>query len=204
MKSRLLAFAAMALALTTPSHDALAVKVAPEPEQMAAPAIVTVRKGMTWGAGARLSADPKVVFVSCHGRPTIDGHGCDAYRGDTACSVKLPVLCLAVDGRSRPDGIETPPSGGVMQAGFYSGWAQGRVALAPAVRGDAFERRSDANAWCAAKLGAGWRVAEHHDSVGTDGAHGGWGLVANGRIRDDARFWVAINDTAANCWDASR
>src|SRR5689334_17275012 len=72
-----------------------------------------VRKGMTWGVGARLSADPRIVFVSCHGRPVIGGRGCEAYHGDTACSAKRPVLCLDVDGRERPDGIATPPSGGV-------------------------------------------------------------------------------------------
>src|SRR5690349_9900963 len=85
-----------------------------------APRIASARKGMTWGVGVRVSADPGIVFVSCHGRPAIGGHGCDAYHGDTACRAKRPVLCLDVDGRTRPDGIATPPSGGVMHAGFYS------------------------------------------------------------------------------------
>ncbi|MBA8889837.1 hypothetical protein FHW12_004084 [Dokdonella fugitiva] len=162
------------------------------------------RKGMTWGVGVRVSADPGIVFVSCHGRPAIGGHGCDAYQGDTACSAKRPVLCVEVDGRARPDGIATPPSGGVMHAGFYSGWAHGRVALTRAVRGDAFARRSDADAYCAARLGAGWRVAEHHDGVDEQGGHGGWGFVAEGRIASRSRFWVAIDDTGANCWDPRR
>jgi hypothetical protein len=168
-----------------------------------APRIASERKGMTWGVGVRVSTDPHIVFVSCHGRPAIGGHGCEAYHGDTACRAKRPVLCLDVDGRERPVGIATPPSGGVMHAGFYSGWAHGRVALTRAVRGDAFARRSDADAYCAAQLGAGWRVAEHHDGVDEHGSHGGWGFVAAGRIVAASRFWVAIDDTAANCWDAS-
>jgi hypothetical protein len=72
------------------------------------------------------------------------------------------------------------------------------------VRGDAFARRSDADAYCAAAFGQGWRVAEHHDGATSDGSHGGWGFVASGRIHDASRFWVAINDISANCWDASR
>lgn len=159
-----------------------------------------VRKGMTWGVGRRLSADDALVFVSCHGRPSIEGHGCDAYVGDTACSRKRPLLCLAVDGRVRPEGIATPASGGVMGDGFYSGWSGGRVALTPAVRGNAFARRSDADAFCAATFGPGWRVAEHHDGVTADGSHGGWGFTALGHIAQTSRFWVAIDDTAANCW----
>ncbi|MEO7324705.1 MAG: hypothetical protein ABIW82_07745 [Dokdonella sp.] len=202
MKFRLLPFAAIAFAFGSPA--ALALKVVAHQAQQTPTATVNVRKGMTWGVGARVSADPDIVFVSCQGQPKIDGHGCEAYHGDTTCSAKRPVLCLAIDGRVRPDGIATPPSGGVMSAGFYSGWARGRIALAPDVRGDAFQRRSDADAYCAAKLGAGWRVAEHHDGVSANGAHGGWGLVANGHVRAGARFWAAINDTEANCWDPSR
>jgi hypothetical protein len=159
------------------------------------------RKGMTWGVGARLSADDAIVFVSCHGRPAIEGHGCEAYVGDTVCSRKRPLLCLSPDGRERPDGIATPASGGAMEAGFYSGWSGGRVALTRAVRGNRFARRTDADAYCAATFGGGWRVAEHHDGVTVDGRHGGWGFVAIGRVADTSRFWVAIDDTRANCWD---
>lgn len=156
-----------------------------------------VRKGMTWGVGGRLSDDDRVVFVSCHGRPTIDGHGCEAYVGDTVCSEQRPLLCVAIDGRERPTGIATPRAGGVMPDDFYSRWVGGQVALAPAVRGDRFASRTDADAYCAVTFGSGWRMAEHHDG-------GGWGFVANGRIDTDSRFWVAIDDTAANCWDPAK
>lgn len=178
-------------------------QVAPPPEQHVAPppeqhiAAAPVRNGMTWGVGGRLSDDDGVVFVSCNGRPTIDGHGCEAYVGDTVCSEQRPLLCVAIDGRDRPPGIKTPRAGGVMPDEFYSRWVGGQVALAAAVRGDRFASRTDADAYCAATFGSGWRVAEHHDG-------GGWGFVANGRIDNASRFWVAINDTSANCWDASR
>lgn len=200
-RTRFLALLATGVLSTASAGKIAAPSASPQDVHASA---VPERKGMTWGVGARLSTDDHVVFVSCHGRPAIDGHGCEAYVGDIACSAKRPVLCLAVDGRRRPDGIDTPRSGGVMGDGFYSGWAGGRVALAPAVRGDAFARRSDADAYCATTFGRGWRVAEHHDGVTADGTHGGWGFVANGRIREASRFWVAIDDTAANCWDASR
>lgn len=203
--ARFIACIAAGMLSTASAHKVVVPQptAAPHRQKVLAPD-ASGRKGMTWGVGGRLSPDDEVVFVSCHGRPSIDGHGCEAYVGDTACAERRPLLCLAVDGRPRPDGIATPRAGGVMDDGFYSGWAGGRVALAPAVRGDAFARRSDADAYCAATFGAGWRVAEHHDGMTADGSHGGWGFVANGRIADAGRFWVAIDDTRANCWDASR
>ncbi|MEO5559753.1 MAG: hypothetical protein ABIO49_08035 [Dokdonella sp.] len=190
---------------------ASAVSIAPAPKVLepatttTQPAVSVEKKGMTWGVGARLSDDKNIVYVSCQGQPRIDGHGCEAYVGDTACSSRRPLLCLNVDGRARPADVLVPPSGGVMPKAFYSGWAAGRIGLSKPVKGDQFKNRSDADAFCASNLGTGWRVAEHHDGiVDAQGSHGGWGLVANGHVRKTSRFWVAINDTAANCWDPSQ
>ncbi len=192
---------------------ASAVSIAPAPKvrehaphaktaPTAQPTVSAEKKGMTWGVGSRLSDDKNIVYVSCQGLPRIAGHGCEAYVGDSACSSRLPLLCLNVDGRARPTGVLVPPSGGVMPTAFYSGWAAGRVKLSKRVKRNQFKNRSDADAFCASNLGTGWRVAEHHDGiVDANGAHGGWGLVANGHIPATSRFWVAINDTAANCWD---
>jgi hypothetical protein len=47
---------------------------------------------------------------------------------------------------------------------------------------------------CVTFFGAGWRMAEFHDSWG-------WGFSAYGNVRSDTRFWVYINDQQANCWN---
>ncbi|TXI75420.1 MAG: hypothetical protein E6Q43_03490 [Dokdonella sp.] len=154
------------------------------------------RMGMTWGVGAEVSRHNNIANVSCHGSPKIDGKSCDAYVGDTQCSLERPVLCIRVDGRERP-----APSlfkDGVVPDEFYAGWAAGRVALAPAVRGDRFATSADVDAYCADTFGSGWRVAEHHDG---NSGKGGWGFTANGHISGDSRFWVSINDQNANCWE---
>lgn len=160
------------------------------------------RMGMTWGVTPHHATNRgDVTLVSCHGEPRIEGQGCNAYEGDTACSLERPVLCLKVDGRPRPDVASGSNSRSSQSNDFYSGWAGGRVALAPAVRGDQFASQDEANAWCASHLGEGWRMAEHHDGWTRDGAKGGWGFMAQGNITNGSRFWVAINDQPANCWD---
>lgn len=140
--------------------------------------------GMTWGLGIAPGA-PDVSVVSCHGQPfapTRNG-SCDAYVGDTACSSVLPVLCLRQDGRPAPEWS------------LRENWGEGEIALAPPVPGASFDRQADADAYCRSHLGAGWRLAEHHDG-------GGWQLHANGRIAPASRFWVANNDMPANCWNS--
>jgi hypothetical protein len=51
------------------------------------------------------------------------------------------------------------------------------------------------------------------DGMGTDAYHGdgwsasgerakgGWGFLGYGNIASGSRFWVAISDQPANCWD---
>ena len=160
------------------------------------------KKGMTWGVQPHHAADRRdVTLVSCHGQPKIEGQSCNAYAGDTACSLERPVLCLNVDGRPRPDAAAGSASKVPAGNDFYSGWAGGRIALTRAVRGDQFASQDEANAWCASNFGEGWRMAEHHDGWTRDGSKGGWGFMAQGRIPSGSRFWVAINDQPANCWD---
>lgn len=146
----------------------------------------TEAHGMSWGLGSP-TAYPGVIVVSCHGQPfapTQTG-SCDAYVGDTACSTVLPVLCLRQDGRPAPD-----PS-------LREHWGEGVLALAPAVAGSSFGSQGAADGYCRAQLGAGWRLAEHHDGQGQ-----GWQLHAVGDIGARTRFWVANNDMPANCWNS--
>jgi hypothetical protein len=118
----------------------------------------------------------------------------NAYSGDTPASAVLPLLCLSVNGAPLPAGI-TPD--------FYNGWARGVVGLTRPVSGTALVSRAAADSICASSFGAGWREAEFHDGhYGSDlSATGGWNFWANGAVPNNTRFWVAINDQAANPWN---
>ena len=158
------------------------------PRAIAVPAVATNPEshGMTWGVGPA-PTQAGVTQVSCHGQPfapTANG-SCDAYIGDTACSTVLPVLCLLQDHRPAPD------------ASLRESWGEGRIALAPAIAGSTFRSQGDANNYCSARLGPGWRLAEHHD-----GQQHGWVFHATGTIPEGSRFWVANNDMHANCWNS--
>ena len=140
----------------------------------------TPRKGMTWAKVSHQSATG-TDLVSCHD----GGTSCNAYQGDTDCTFALPMLCF------KPDASENPG----VEADFYHGWKGGHVAITPPVRGDQLMSLETADHLCAMNFGAGWRMADfHHDA-------GGWAWHAYGDVRDDSRFWVAIYDQAANCWD---
>ncbi|MDP8211890.1 MAG: hypothetical protein P9X22_01185, partial [Candidatus Zapsychrus exili] len=72
-----------------------------------------------------------------------------------------------------------------------------------------------ANSICSSQLGAGYKIAEHHDGRWVLGmsttqyygatwpattSRGGWTFWANGNISSASRFWVYINNQDANCW----
>ncbi|WP_295389551.1 hypothetical protein [uncultured Thiodictyon sp.] len=150
---------------------------------------------------------------------------CDAYKGDTACSVALPVLCLKVDGSPRPNYAVPAICGGVMPCEYYNGWAQGHVAATMPVAGASLHSIAAADALCASQFGAGWKMAEHHDGKQRSGmglnrfcgnatnwnsaspwpassaSPGGWYFYAYGNLNPDTRYWVKINDRPANCWN---
>lgn len=113
----------------------------------------------------------------------------NAYRGDTDCEVSLPLLCVHRTERPVPAGIEISQ---------YSGWLGGEFALVGPLPGRELTSRKVADARCAERLGAGWRMGEHHDGTGSVG----WGFAGYGEVPSDVRFWVAINDQPANPWDS--
>lgn len=131
-------------------------------------------KGMTWRKGGHANG---VDRVGCFNPE------CDAYQGDTVCSARLPVLCLKQDG--------SPPP---VPTDFYNGWAKGNIALSRAVRGDSFKSKAEADAFCRAEFGQGYRMAEHHDGGG------GWGWQAYGNVDDTTRFWVTVDGQPSSCW----
>jgi hypothetical protein len=140
--------------------------------------------GMTWARvnNPRCSDDCDVehVRVGCH--------GCNAYDGDTDCSLKLPILCLRDTGATDPCPLLYD---------FYDGWVEGYLAITAPIPGTDLTSRATADAFCQMHLGAGWQMAEFHDGGG------GWAYrgYEGSFIPNGVRFWVAINNQAANCWD---
>ena len=149
------------------------------------PAFAIGHAGMTWSVQEQRGNG--LVHVGHWGQS-------DPYNGDTPASVSLPILCLKIDNLPVPVGI-TPD--------FYNGWSRGYVALSTSVVGSTLTSRATADSICASQFGAGWRMAEFHDGrYGSSLQYsGGWSFWAYGWIASGARFWVAINDQAANPWN---
>jgi hypothetical protein len=150
------------------------------------------RKGMTWGVLPPSVATYQFVNVDCAGLPgeiTPSGHNCDPYNGDTQCSKSLPILCVNDDVKDPfpRDHLNINPKG-------YHGWFGGKIDDSIIVKGSDLTSRKKADYICSSKLGDGWRMASFHDG-------NGWGFWARGQVKSKTRFWVAINDQPANCWD---
>lgn len=133
------------------------------------------RLGLTW---------QKISHDAALGVDLVGTAGGDPYIGDTACSTALPVLCIHQDGAADP---------GVVDTG-YEPWAFGKIALTSSVVGNTLSSQSAGDQLCFAEFGEGYRMAEFHDGWG-------WNFQAYGNVSDASRFWVAIHDTYANCWD---
>jgi hypothetical protein len=183
----------------------------------------TVKYGMTWGYRGYTPVAQETFGVHCYGSPVIpkyapwqssDG-GCNAYRGDTPCNHSLPILCISKCGYKRPC-YSINCNSYAMNKEFYCGWSEGFIALSDAVLGSQLSSRAVADRLCAAKYGANFVMAEHHDGkwvTGMDDSNycydtwpsstsgGGWGFYGYG-VKGPVwtRFWVAINDQKANCW----
>jgi hypothetical protein len=146
-----------------------------------------------------------------------DGSG-DPYTGDTICLQKRPILCVNVDGSARPNYVVTPGQE------FYQGWVEGHYTTTVAVRGTTLTSEAAGDTKCATAFGAGWRMAEFHDSrytapmdavnnwgtasenpgspwVSNTHANGGWTSFGFGNINPATRYWVAVNDQPGNCWN---
>jgi hypothetical protein len=119
--------------------------------------------------------------AACNGQPPSELAGrhageCDRRTGDTSCRAALPLLCLR----------EAPP--GALE-----------LASTGAVPGFALASLDDADARCAAELGAGWRMARYRDGQGL----GVLGRAAeNQALATHQRAWVADESAQGNCWNA--
>lgn len=147
-------------------------------------AIQCQQRGMTWAWKSRVN--------------DVDSVGSDAttnaYAGDTTCNVSLPILCI------RKASIPKP---GYVSTGFYNGWSGGYIALTHAHLGYDLGSQEQGNSICVQELGSGWQMAEFHDGAWGNGGSGGWNFQAFGAATNQQRFWAAIIDQAANCWNSA-
>ncbi|MGO4700593.1 hypothetical protein [Dyella sp. 2RAB6] len=139
----------------------------------------TSRHGVTWKLHATHGAY-SLVGPDAQTRP---------YQGDTDPTVALPVLCLKQVGAAVPMEIVPHLVGAI-------GWGQGEIGLTQPIAGRALTSRAVADQVCAASFGSGFRMAEY-----VHGRHGySYSWWAQGVIRGDSRFWVAV-DQPANPWN---
>lgn len=129
----------------------------------------------SWNAG--------ILYASC-GEANHSEIVCNPYRGDILCHKEQPVLCFLDIDAPVPDTLADPQY-----------WTGGVLAPTKRVAGTRFSRLSDANAYCSATFGEGWRVASFHDG-------GGWALKGYGTVPKNASgFWIDIKDQPqATCW----
>ena len=145
-------------------------------------AAATVKKGMTWQLDGT-NPTTGTTDVGCNG-PV-----CNASQGDTACTERLPILCIKKEG----PGFPLPVPASVNDTDRYHKWSGGVVGTTkPTVPPTTL---AAAAALCVNEFGPGWRVAEFHDGWG-------WHFQAYGGVGDPkGRFWVDINDQpGGRCW----
>lgn len=158
---------------------------------------LTQRHGMTFGLRALAG---NTVSASCLALPAPqdrprDG-GCDAERGDTACSRALPVLCIKTpERRPRTPVVVDANSGRITAPPASEGLLLG---ASPALRGDSLASQQSGTHACERALGSGWRMVSYQDSTSwTTAPHRHDSLA-----QATGRFWVAVGDAPGNCWNA--
>lgn len=167
-------------------------------------------KGMTWGKRYR-DERLEIDMVGCWA-----GESCGPVRGDTPCESSRPLLCVKIDGRTRPPYQVRDPEHG--DDAIFGGWLGGEMAITPPTAGTRLRSREIADGICREALGDGWRMAENEDGryiEGMDSTHawgeswdaqtaeiGAFSFYAHGKVPTNGRFWVANNDKKANCWDS--
>jgi hypothetical protein len=140
------------------------------------PTAAQARNGMTWS---------KSSHQTTYSTDKVDCAGCNPYTGDISCTTALPILCFKSDGSPNPG----------LTIDFYNGWKGGHIYLTPPVLGTQLLSVANANSICQSYFGPGYEIAEFHHPGGA------WSWSAYGRVATSSRFWVYINDQAANCWN---
>jgi hypothetical protein len=155
------------------------------------------RRAMTWTVLNMVMLNGKIYAL----------FGADAstnpYHGDTDTSAFLPLLAIKKMGLPTPNGLyATGNNGGAMRGA----WSGGKVIVVPDVQGNSLTSQAIADLQCRLHglkaLGEeGFRMAKFHDG----GRNAGWDFWADasaiGTLQiSGQRYWVSINDQAANPW----
>ena len=157
--------------------DALALMICQQPDQA---------RGVTFAEHRLKPMGANVSWMGC----MIDHaqSGCEPLAGDRLCSTPGPVACYHDGARTVPPELTGI---GLTKTAFVGG----EIRLSATVRGDRFPRLADANRFCAASFGAGWRVLSYHEG-------GGGRVVSYSAIAPRTRALVNIRDQQyGNCWD---
>ncbi len=118
---------------------------------------------------------------------TLESH-CDPYKGDTLCSVSLPLACFNYTGDAPPHQI--------LKTNRENLWSKGDVKFTPAIRGDSFGNQDEAHTYCATIFGKNYRAATHQENLS-----GQLSFLATGKT-EVTQAWVhAKTEPYGNCWD---
>jgi hypothetical protein len=183
---------------TPGAAKAPAAPVAAVPSAPAAPATApALGHGLTYAVVVDETKVPaEVARLGCSGEPKatdqpLKDDPCNPKLGDTSCRVVLPVLCIQPGTAAKPEGGEETT---------YAGWTGGSLAPTQPVMGAILTSAALASARCEKELGAGWRMADVQDGLGSGGLQG---LRTSNTVLDrGTRYWVQIKDQPANCWNS--
>ncbi len=147
-----------------------------------------VERGTSFAEYRSKFAGPDVSFLSCFLDKT--QAPCNPFEGDQICTAALPVACYKPGGR-------TPPN--LVKVGLGEGYSPGgEVRTTAPIAASSFTTRANADAYCVAQFGAGWRILEYH--VGAGGA-----IATYSAIAPQTRVWVDVSDQRyGNCWDRDK
>ena len=154
--------------------------------------------GLTFAARAASANDlTDAAYMSCKSEPApVDQPhqgACNPYQGDTSCRVVLPVLCIKTADSIKDAQPTNAPAGA---------WASSTLGATAPVMGALLSSLDVAHARCEKELGEGYRMAGGFNNGGVDWAMAGrrgQGLILGG----STRYWVAVTDQRANCWDSA-
>ena len=145
----------------------------------------TVAMGATLTETTTLDLPQGLSFLAGFGDPLQNVF--NPYRGDTHCSNKVPLACFNDNATPLPD--NSPEL-----LGLDGNWSQGEIKLTPAVNGDQFETREQAQQFCEQSFGKQWRLAD-------GGLMGGAGIYSKADIEPGTKVWIDVKDQQyGNCW----
>lgn len=179
-------------------------------------------KGMTW-AFYKHDCTLGIDSVGCSGTPVTQVtdsnffHTCQPHVGDTPCVKTLPILCIQKLELNRPP-YQMECSDHANTKESYCGWTGALLALSKPIQGCRLSSRAYGDHWCSKTVGCGYVMAEFHDgryiknmdlftfagcTWNWPGIEGGWHYYGYSNLsRSKTRWWTAIDDQLANCWNS--